>query len=57
MIYPHFADLVNSSAAARVKDYVDGYGSMAAPETDLEGLGLSAKGSERLHRIVQRFNR
>ena len=51
-MYPDAADLRESTAAARVNGYLDGWGSRAELEADLGMLGLSAEGVERLRRAV-----
>jgi peptide-methionine (S)-S-oxide reductase len=56
-IYPNFADLVDSTAATRVNGYVGGYGTLAALERELDSLGLSPAGREKLHRMVRRLER
>lgn len=42
-MYPDEADLVNSTAAARVNGYLDGHGSCLALERDADSLGLSGQ--------------
>ena len=56
-IYPNFTDLVDSTAAARVNGYVGGYGTLAAFEDELDSLGLSPAGQEKLYRMVRRLKR
>jgi peptide-methionine (S)-S-oxide reductase len=56
-IYPNFTNLVDSTAATRVNGYVGGYGTLAALETELDGLGLSPAGREKLVRMVRRLER
>jgi peptide-methionine (S)-S-oxide reductase len=56
-IYPNFTDLVNSTAAARVNGYVGGYGTLTTLEVEMDSLGLSSRGREKLQKIVQRFGR
>jgi len=46
--YPQAADLMNSTAAARVNGYLGGYGTSAALETDIDRLGLSGAAREEL---------
>ncbi|MFW2365985.1 MAG: hypothetical protein ACN4GW_06180 [Desulforhopalus sp.] len=53
-IYPRHRDLVNSTAAARINGYVGGYGSKDRLSRDLEILGLSTEGGERLVDLVQK---
>jgi peptide-methionine (S)-S-oxide reductase len=54
-VYPDFVDLVDSTAATRVNGYVGGYGTLAALETELDSLGLSPAGREKLIRLVRRL--
>jgi peptide-methionine (S)-S-oxide reductase len=51
-IYPTAQALVTSTAAARVNGYVAGYGTLAALQADLEGLGLSPAARPRLEALV-----
>ena len=53
-IYPSERDLVNSTAAARINGYLDGYGTPADLKAELPALGLSLKAGERLTVIVNR---
>ena len=46
--YPQAADLMNSTAAARVNGYLGGYGTPAALKADLDRLGLSEAAREEL---------
>ncbi len=41
-MYPSDDDFVNSTAAARVNGYLDGYGTTESLRTELDSLGLSA---------------
>ncbi len=52
--YPDFQGFVDSTAAARLNGYVGGYGNQELLETELESLGLSAAGKERLQKLVRR---
>ena len=52
VIYPAEQDLVDSTAAARVNAYLDGYGTLADLQKELPRLGLSPKAGERLTAIV-----
>jgi peptide-methionine (S)-S-oxide reductase len=52
-IYPSDADLVNSTAAARVNGYLDGYGTPETLKKELDGLGLSPEASRRLEEAVK----
>ena len=53
-IYPKEKDFVNSTAAARINGYLDGYGTLAELQEDLPGLGLSAEATKRLTTIVSK---
>jgi peptide-methionine (S)-S-oxide reductase len=53
-VYPQTADLVASSAAARLNGYLGGYGTRAQLEQELPSLGVSPEASETLLRIVRR---
>jgi peptide-methionine (S)-S-oxide reductase len=53
VIYPREADLVNSTAAARVNGYLSGYGTAEKLEEEIDRLGLSAASSERLRTAVK----
>jgi methionine-S-sulfoxide reductase len=53
-IYPNMEDLVNSTAAARVNGYLDGYGSLEEIEAEVGSLGLSPEGEKNLVDIVKR---
>lgn len=47
-IYPKDADFVKSTAAARVNGYLGGNGSREQLEREIDSLGLSVEGRERL---------
>ena len=47
-IYPDLWDLVDSTAATRVNAYLYGYGTPEQLRAELDGLGLSAAGKDRL---------
>jgi len=51
-VYPNLNDFVNSTAAARLNGYVSGCGSRAQLDREIDGLGLSDRGKERLRGIV-----
>jgi peptide-methionine (S)-S-oxide reductase len=51
-IYPSTQDFVDSTAAARVNGYVAGYGSLEMLRDELDSLGLSTGGRERLWDVV-----
>ena len=53
-IYPLERDFVDSTAVARVSGYLDGYGTLADLQAELQGLGLSTQAGERLTIIVSR---
>jgi peptide-methionine (S)-S-oxide reductase len=46
--YPQAADLMNSTAAARVNGYIGGYGTPASLKADIDRLGLSEAAREEL---------
>lgn len=50
--YPQAADLMNSTAAARVNGYLGGHGTSAALKADIERLGLSEAAREELWQRV-----
>jgi peptide-methionine (S)-S-oxide reductase len=47
-IYPDSNEFVNSTAAARVNGYVDGYGRLETLQKELVSYGLSPTGNKRL---------
>ena len=51
-MFPHMADFVNSTAAARVNGYLAGYGTSQALEEEIDMLGLSEAGVRKLRQIV-----
>jgi peptide-methionine (S)-S-oxide reductase len=53
-IYPTEKDFVNSTAAARINGYLDGYGTLAELQEELPGFGLSPATSKGLMEIVKR---
>jgi peptide-methionine (S)-S-oxide reductase len=55
--YPDDADLIRSTAAARVNGYVAGYGTPEALKTELESLGLSPEAGEALLKMVEQAAR
>ena len=55
--YPNPKDFADSTAAARVNGYVSGYGTIAQLQDELAGLGLSARGSQRLLELARRYHR
>lgn len=52
-MYPDFDDLVDSTAAARVNGIVGGHGTLEQLEDELDALGLSAEGQEKLRDIAE----
>jgi peptide-methionine (S)-S-oxide reductase len=52
--YPNDNDFINSTAAARINGYLDGYGSLEALQAELDSFGLSPAGSKRLLEIAKR---
>ena len=53
-MYPNMEDLINSTAAARVNGYLDGYGNLQEIEATVDGLGLTPEGARKLVDIVKR---
>ena len=53
-IYPRPADLISSTAAARVNGYAGRYGTLEGLKAEIDTLGLSSAGRERLLQIVSR---
>jgi peptide-methionine (S)-S-oxide reductase len=53
-IYPDMADLIVSTAAARLNGYAGGWGTEEALERDLDSYGLSEDGKNRLLDIAGR---
>jgi peptide-methionine (S)-S-oxide reductase len=51
--YPQAADLMNSTAAARVNGYIGGHGTAAAYKADIDRLGVSAAAREELEELVR----
>lgn len=56
-IYPTSQELVGSTAAARVNGYVAGYGTLAEIRAELDDLGLSPTGRQRLMDLVATMER
>jgi peptide-methionine (S)-S-oxide reductase len=50
---PSDTDFEDSTAAARVNGYLDGYGTPESLQEEFEGLGLSPAASKRLEEIVK----
>ena len=53
--YHDFADIVDSTAAARLNGYVSGYGELAALQAELPSLGLDEKQQQQLLKQFKRF--
>jgi len=51
-MYPHMADFINSTAAARVNGYLAGYGTPQALEDEINMFGLSEAGAEKLRKLA-----
>jgi peptide-methionine (S)-S-oxide reductase len=47
-MYPKDTDFMNSTAAARLNGYLDGYGSLDVLQSELESYGLSAGARQKL---------
>jgi len=54
--YPDERDFMNSTAAARLNGYLDGYGSVENLQTELDSYGLSPEGRKKLLGLVKRRN-
>jgi methionine-S-sulfoxide reductase len=52
--YPKTADLIRSTAAARLNGYVGGYGNLAGLKAEIDSLGLTAAGRSRLLALVKK---
>jgi peptide-methionine (S)-S-oxide reductase len=52
-MYPNEVDFMNSTAAARLNGYLDGYGSLEVLEAELDSYGLSAGAKKRLLSIAR----
>ena len=53
VMYPDDYDFMNSTAAARLNGYLDGYGTLEVFQSELDNYGLSPAGSKRLLDIVK----
>lgn len=51
-VYPRAADLIASTAAARLNGYAAGYGNRERLRAEIDGLGLSPAGKKRLLALV-----
>jgi peptide-methionine (S)-S-oxide reductase len=52
-MYPSNEDFVNSTSAARVNGYLDGYGTEESLSEELKALGLSEEAGDRLMKMVK----
>jgi peptide-methionine (S)-S-oxide reductase len=55
-VYPDDKDFMNSTAAARLNGYLDGYGSLEVLQMELDSYGLSPEGRKKLLGLVKRRN-
>lgn len=53
-IYPKLSDLISSTAVARVNGYAGHYGTIDGLKAEIDTLGLSPSGRERLLQIISR---
>ncbi len=53
-IYPDLKDFTDSTAVARVNGYVGGYGNQSELDQEIDLLGLTEAGQERLRSVVRR---
>ena len=53
-MYPNDNDFMNSTAAARLNGYLDGYGTLEVFQAELDSYGLSPGASKRLLSIAKR---
>lgn len=51
--YPKVADLVHSTAAARLNGYTGGHGTLAELQAEIDSLGLTAAGRAKLLALVK----
>jgi peptide-methionine (S)-S-oxide reductase len=52
-MYPNDDDFMNSTAAARLNGYLDGYGALEVIQSELDSYGLSPAGTGRLLNILK----
>ncbi len=52
-VYPRFGDFISSTAAARLNGYAGGYGTEEAAKEQVNSLGLSEAGKEKLLQIAE----
>lgn len=53
-MYPLGEDFMNSTAAARINGYLDGYGSLEGLKNELPGFGLSPAAERKLVEVVKK---
>jgi peptide-methionine (S)-S-oxide reductase len=53
-MYPLQEDFINSTAAARINGYLDGYGSFEDLKNELPGFGLSTAAEKKLVEVVKK---
>ena len=53
-IYPDHQDFVDSTAVTRLNGYIKGYGSREQLLKELDVLGVSSRGKDKLRKIVRR---
>ncbi len=53
-MYPNDTDFMNSTAAARLNGYLDGYGSLDVLQSELDSYGLSSEANQKLLKIAKR---
>ena len=56
-IYTASRDFINSTAAARVNGYLDGYGTLADLQPELNGFGLSPAAGRKLLDLVKKHEK
>lgn len=52
--YPDVRDFMNSTAAARLNGYLDGYGTLEVLQAELDSYGLSPEGRKKLLSLLKR---
>jgi peptide-methionine (S)-S-oxide reductase len=53
-IYPDIEDFIKSTAVARVNGYAGGYGTQETLQKELDSLGLSPEGIDRVLELAER---
>lgn len=53
-LYPNNKDFINSTAVMRVNAYIDGMGTLAALEKEVDTFGLSPQGKQKLLEVFKR---